>query len=322
MFSTPKLFIGKFNYLLAYNLSMKPPMTTKPMPASSPNLPINHIGKLFGIVYITLTGVIDTIIPATGLWSWVGKSVSYLFKLAPLLWWALPTKNLAQVTPGNNRPAAQDWIPDIMPSTSAQTAGPRVIVHSPLVPYEAASPKVLVCSLPAPYESSNLSYYAGASGLGVSSSQSNAIGETVRLDALLWPEATCSPQDLLLQADLPIERAPLFPEIQRGVHSAGFSPFWALSSPDILAEFLFFAMQHQPQVDVFKHFLLVECGSLERDLMMLRSSFAAAVQELTHPQLPAGYDLSVELDCILLFSGVVSNAGIYLCCQLLVIPRS
>ncbi|KAJ9049463.1 hypothetical protein DSO57_1024168 [Entomophthora muscae] len=112
IFSTPKLFRGKFNYLPAYNLSMEPPVTPKPMPASAPDLPTNHTGKLFGIVYITLTGVIDTIIPAAGPWSWVGKSASYLLKLAPLLWWALPAKNLAQVTPENNRLAAQDWIPE------------------------------------------------------------------------------------------------------------------------------------------------------------------------------------------------------------------
>ncbi|KAJ9081513.1 hypothetical protein DSO57_1013858 [Entomophthora muscae] len=111
IFSTPKLFRGKLNYLPAYNLPMELPVTPKPMPASSPNLPNNHTGKLFGIVYIILTGVIDTIILAAGPWSWVGKSVSYLFKLAPLLWWALPAKNPAQVTPKNNGPAAQEWIP-------------------------------------------------------------------------------------------------------------------------------------------------------------------------------------------------------------------
>ncbi|KAJ9081755.1 hypothetical protein DSO57_1011349 [Entomophthora muscae] len=91
---------------------MKPPVTPKPMPASSSDLPTNHTSKLFGIVYITLTGVVDTIVPATGLWSWVGKSASYLLKLAPLLWWALPAKTPAQVTPRNGRPAAQDWVPD------------------------------------------------------------------------------------------------------------------------------------------------------------------------------------------------------------------
>ncbi|KAJ9070077.1 hypothetical protein DSO57_1012133 [Entomophthora muscae] len=92
---------------------MELPVTPEPMPASSPNLPTNNSGKLFGIVYITLTGVIDTIILAASPWSWVGKSTSYLLKLAPLLWWALPAKNLAQFTPENNRLAAQDWIPDM-----------------------------------------------------------------------------------------------------------------------------------------------------------------------------------------------------------------
>ncbi|KAJ9084631.1 hypothetical protein DSO57_1022493 [Entomophthora muscae] len=70
------------------------------MPASAPNLPTSH------------TGVIDTIIPAAGPWSWVRKSASYLLRLAPLFWWALPAKNLAQVTPENDRLATQDWIPD------------------------------------------------------------------------------------------------------------------------------------------------------------------------------------------------------------------
>ncbi|KAJ9075819.1 hypothetical protein DSO57_1032055 [Entomophthora muscae] len=78
---------------------MEPPVTPKPMPASSPNLPTNHTSKLFGIVYITLTGMVDTIIPAAGLWSWVGKYASYLLKLAPLLWWALPAKPRPKLPP-------------------------------------------------------------------------------------------------------------------------------------------------------------------------------------------------------------------------------
>ncbi|KAJ9081665.1 hypothetical protein DSO57_1012333 [Entomophthora muscae] len=91
---------------------MEPPVTPKPMPTSLPDLPTDHSGKLFGIVYIPLTGVIDTITLAAGLWSWVGKSASYLLKLAPLLWWALPAKNPARVTPENNGQASHDWIPD------------------------------------------------------------------------------------------------------------------------------------------------------------------------------------------------------------------
>ncbi|KAJ9077050.1 hypothetical protein DSO57_1020312 [Entomophthora muscae] len=91
---------------------MEPPVTPKPMPASSHNLPTDHTSKLFGIVYIALTEVIDTIILAAGLWSWVGRSFSYLFKLAPLLWWALPANNLVCIIPENDGPAAQAWIPD------------------------------------------------------------------------------------------------------------------------------------------------------------------------------------------------------------------
>ncbi|KAJ9051935.1 hypothetical protein DSO57_1039156, partial [Entomophthora muscae] len=109
------------------------------MPSSSPNLPTNHTDKLFGIVYITLTGVIDTIILAAGPWSWVRKSVSYLFKLALLLWWALPAKNLAWVIPGNNRPAAQDWIPDS--TTGAAAAQKRTIT---------AFAVIVMSSLPCP----------------------------------------------------------------------------------------------------------------------------------------------------------------------------
>ncbi|KAJ9071243.1 hypothetical protein DSO57_1038943 [Entomophthora muscae] len=73
---------------------MEPPVTPKPMPASSPDLPTNHISKLFSIVYITLTGVVDTIV------SWLlacGLEVRKVFflplKVSPsLVVWALPAK--------------------------------------------------------------------------------------------------------------------------------------------------------------------------------------------------------------------------------------
>ncbi|KAJ9075540.1 hypothetical protein DSO57_1035185 [Entomophthora muscae] len=112
IFSTPKLFRGKLNYLPAYKLCMELPVTPKPMPASSPNLPTDYTDKLFGIVYIILTGVIDTIILDASPWSWVRKSFSYLFKIAPLLWWALPAKNPAHIIPENDGLAAQAWILD------------------------------------------------------------------------------------------------------------------------------------------------------------------------------------------------------------------
>ncbi|KAJ9051657.1 hypothetical protein DSO57_1002791 [Entomophthora muscae] len=128
---------------------MEPPMTPKPMPASLPNLLTNHTGNMFRIVYITLTGVIDTIIPAASLRSWVGKSFSYLFKLAPLLWWALPAKNLAQVIPETNRPAAQDWILDtILIIHEALRRCLSNILNAKALPYFTLGAAAAPCSNP------------------------------------------------------------------------------------------------------------------------------------------------------------------------------
>ncbi|KAJ9084500.1 hypothetical protein DSO57_1023820 [Entomophthora muscae] len=74
---------------------MEPPVTPKPMSASLPDLSTDHMIKLLGIVYITLTGVIDTMILAASPWSWVGKSMPYLIKLAPSLRLALSAKSTA-----------------------------------------------------------------------------------------------------------------------------------------------------------------------------------------------------------------------------------
>ncbi|KAJ9075714.1 hypothetical protein DSO57_1033206 [Entomophthora muscae] len=91
---------------------MEPPVTPKPMPASTTKPPLDHTNKLFGIIYITLTGVIDTIVPAAGPWLWVGKSMSYLIKLALILWWALPTQSTICQFPNASKPADQGWFPD------------------------------------------------------------------------------------------------------------------------------------------------------------------------------------------------------------------
>ncbi|KAJ9069440.1 hypothetical protein DSO57_1018519 [Entomophthora muscae] len=107
-----RLFRDKYNFLPAYQMDMEPPVTPKPMPASDTELPLDHTNKLFGIVYITLTGVIDTIVPAASLWSWVGKSMSYLIKLAPILWWALLTQSTTCQFSNTSKLANQGWFPD------------------------------------------------------------------------------------------------------------------------------------------------------------------------------------------------------------------
>ncbi|KAJ9061864.1 hypothetical protein DSO57_1016439 [Entomophthora muscae] len=71
----PQLFKDKYNFLPAYQLDMVSPLTPKLMPEYAAELPLGHTNKLFGIVYINLTGVIDTIVSTAGLWSWVGKSM-------------------------------------------------------------------------------------------------------------------------------------------------------------------------------------------------------------------------------------------------------
>ena len=102
------------NHSKAYIMDAEPPITPRPMPSSAPDLPADPVSKLWGIVYITLTGIIETIVPTSGPWSWVGKFISYLFKLAPLLWWAMPAwpdNPAAQPSPGLS---TQSWFPDIM----------------------------------------------------------------------------------------------------------------------------------------------------------------------------------------------------------------
>ncbi|KAJ9051815.1 hypothetical protein DSO57_1001063 [Entomophthora muscae] len=93
-------------------MDMKPLVTPKPMPASATKLPLDYTNKLFGIEYITLMGVIDTIVPAASLWPWVGKSMSYLIKLAPILWWALHTQFTTGQFPNTSKPANQGWSPE------------------------------------------------------------------------------------------------------------------------------------------------------------------------------------------------------------------
>ncbi|KAJ9055349.1 hypothetical protein DSO57_1004866, partial [Entomophthora muscae] len=107
----PYLFRDKLNFLPAYQSDMVLSVTPKPIPASAAELPLDYTNKLFGIVYINLTGVIDTIVLTAGLWSWVRKLMSYLIKLVPILWWALPTQPAAHQFPDASKLAAQGWFP-------------------------------------------------------------------------------------------------------------------------------------------------------------------------------------------------------------------
>ncbi|KAJ9084924.1 hypothetical protein DSO57_1019101 [Entomophthora muscae] len=76
--------------------------------------------QLFGVLYITLTGLVDSMVPNSRPWSLLGQSVSYTIKLAPILWWALPA-SLAALHPKPPKASTYNWIPDRI--TCAGSAG-------------------------------------------------------------------------------------------------------------------------------------------------------------------------------------------------------
>ncbi|KAJ9058410.1 hypothetical protein DSO57_1012440 [Entomophthora muscae] len=67
--------------------------------------------QLFGVLYITLTGLVDSMVLNSGAWSLLRQSVSYIIKLAPIIWWALPTGPvIPHPEPSNASPYA--WLPE------------------------------------------------------------------------------------------------------------------------------------------------------------------------------------------------------------------
>ncbi|KAJ9062067.1 hypothetical protein DSO57_1014690 [Entomophthora muscae] len=103
----------KYNYLPAYQTDMKAPPTPKPDRLQpTPGLTPPIANKYAGIAYITLAGLVDTMVPAAGPWALVGQSASYLIKLAPLLWWALPSSQQSKLAAKANRPSPGTQYPD------------------------------------------------------------------------------------------------------------------------------------------------------------------------------------------------------------------
>ncbi|KAJ9053532.1 hypothetical protein DSO57_1023258 [Entomophthora muscae] len=85
---------------------MTPPLTpqlNRPMETTTASETTST--QLFGVLYITLTGMVDSMIPTSGPWSLLGQS------LAPILWWALPT-GLAQPCPKTSNASTYAWFPD------------------------------------------------------------------------------------------------------------------------------------------------------------------------------------------------------------------
>ncbi|KAJ9081338.1 hypothetical protein DSO57_1015808 [Entomophthora muscae] len=91
---------------------MTPPLTPRPdCPLEPTAVAETTSTQLFGVLYITLTGLVDSVVLNSGPWSLPGRSVSYIIKLAPILWWALPAGSAAP-HPEPPNASTYDWLPD------------------------------------------------------------------------------------------------------------------------------------------------------------------------------------------------------------------
>ncbi|KAJ9070989.1 hypothetical protein DSO57_1001763 [Entomophthora muscae] len=112
----PLLFKDKYNYLPAYFVPMTLPSTLQSdHPMETLTAAKTTSTQLFGVLYITLTGMVDTMVPNSGLWSLLGKSISYIINLAPILWWAL-LSGLAVFCPEPTNASTYTWLPDTVVS--------------------------------------------------------------------------------------------------------------------------------------------------------------------------------------------------------------
>ncbi|KAJ9089741.1 hypothetical protein DSO57_1009745 [Entomophthora muscae] len=93
---------------------MKAPPTPNPdcLPPS-PDLSLPTASQYAGIAYITLAGLVDTMVPSIRPWALIGQSSSYLIKLAPLLWWAIPSSQQSKLAAKANGTPTGIWYPDI-----------------------------------------------------------------------------------------------------------------------------------------------------------------------------------------------------------------
>ncbi|KAJ9067809.1 hypothetical protein DSO57_1035359 [Entomophthora muscae] len=109
----PLLFQDKYNFLPAYLVPMTLPHTPRPdCPQESVATDESTSTQVFGVMYITFTGLIDSMVPTTRPWALLGKLLSYIVKLAPILWWALPAGPAGRPPASPQEPPA-GWIPDI-----------------------------------------------------------------------------------------------------------------------------------------------------------------------------------------------------------------
>ncbi|KAJ9051743.1 hypothetical protein DSO57_1002006 [Entomophthora muscae] len=97
---------------------------------------------MFGVMYITLTGLIDSMVPTSGPWAILGKLLSYIVKLAPILWWALPAGPVGRLPTSPQEP----------PPQVGSLTGTHLMLFAPVLErLDSVMVKVAVYSLATPW---------------------------------------------------------------------------------------------------------------------------------------------------------------------------
>ncbi|KAJ9055978.1 hypothetical protein DSO57_1037798 [Entomophthora muscae] len=84
---------------------MTPPLTPQPNCIMEPSTASKTTStQLLGVLYITLTGLVDSMVPNSRPWSLLGQY------LALILWWALPTGPVI-ACPESPNASSYAWLP-------------------------------------------------------------------------------------------------------------------------------------------------------------------------------------------------------------------
>ncbi|KAJ9071324.1 hypothetical protein DSO57_1038078 [Entomophthora muscae] len=92
------------------------PLTLRPnCPQKSVDANESTSTQLFRVMYISLTGPVDSMVLSNRHWTILGESLSYIVKLALILWWALPSRPVGRL-PASSQEPPMGWIPDNGPT--------------------------------------------------------------------------------------------------------------------------------------------------------------------------------------------------------------
>ncbi|KAJ9057704.1 hypothetical protein DSO57_1020039 [Entomophthora muscae] len=104
------------------------PLTPQPnCPMETPTAAKTMSTQLLGVINITLTGMVDTMVPNSGPWSLLGQSVSYIIKLGPILCWTLPS-GPAVFQPKPTNASNYAWLSDKYITTCLHSTCQEIIV--------------------------------------------------------------------------------------------------------------------------------------------------------------------------------------------------